>query len=674
MTYTEIPVTSSTSPAIGELWAAQPIDTPANSAILFAQPSQDIWVLNLSTGVAAEIRNGFGPQTASMRWDGTSHGETIFAAFPKTPNRMNLRGGGRQIQRVNLDGSDGGRTGFSGGETSDVVESKAMAGIQGGDAYLWTASNLYRIARNTADGELNLTLVGPHGVRGITAAAYWPAQQRFIICVRDRLFFYDPADRSAQEIRSATPVGTRGLFVAGGRLYAVAERSLARFDNATLVPLTAQAVIETDRWEWRLRSRKTHEILATLADEELVEGRFTWNATEMGGGELVLAADEFVERNAEWLNEMAFPSADIGGVDIELYREAPGLSRPDQGLGVVKQIRLQRGATTNISTINVGDIENNYIVLGGRTTGSGGAECRLIEEVGDPFLIAARGLHDGTPVDARGELRRSGLQSLGRARVERSLRRLKVDENVDFNRSQRVDRIYIYFDDPWTYLKRRYSNPGLDDAKSYGGLTAGDYIGNMVRDELRLNPPGFNPQRHLDRRLDVVWEAVFPSIGNRFDVEYVRTRLLRILEDACFAGGVILDYRLGTTNVLMLGVRQIRDRSFGEGRVVLVDGRESIDPDSVLPGDRVERELLVGDIAVGGAGEREIRSFSVPSNCGEADAAAILSSPSADAGILITSRQVAFDGNRGIQTKLGSGFRGNREEQLLDLGNAARIG
>ena len=82
-------VSSDSSHPIGELWAAQPLDgkptvgtvpdgPPAADwprdrwALLFAQPSQDLWALNLSSGVATEIQDGRGPQTASMRWDGTS--------------------------------------------------------------------------------------------------------------------------------------------------------------------------------------------------------------------------------------------------------------------------------------------------------------------------------------------------------------------------------------------------------------------------------------------------------------------------------------------------------------------------------------------------------------------------------------------------------------------------
>ena len=669
MTYVEIPVTSSTSPPIGELWAAQPIDTPANSAILFAQPSQDIWRLNLSTGVAAEIRNGFGPQTASMRWDGNSDGEKIWAAFPKTPNRRSLRGGGRQLQGVNLDGSDHRRIGFSGGATEDVVESRAMAGIIGGDAYLWTAANLYRIARDTTQADLQLTLIGDHGLGDVTAAAYWPSAQRFIVCANDRLLFFDPTDRSTEPVLSATLPSTRGLFVAGGQLYAVGETSIARFDSATLVAPSAQQIIEQDRWEIRLRARKGHEILALLTPNEIVDAEFNWRMTTMASGRLQVAATVL---DPDLLNEMAYPSEAMGGVDVEFYREHR--LGTDQFLGVVSTMNFLRGPTDNISSLNVGNIVNSIWVLGDRLTGTGGAECRTIAEVGDDFLIAARGIHQGVPLDARGATTRGELEAVGRAEMERQLRRLKVDDDVDFERSQRIDRISIYLDDPFVYFDRRYSNPGTEEARAYGGATAGDYVAAMVQAELQTPP--FNLANERDLRLDAQMTWRRASVGNSFNVPYPRTRLLNILEQAALAGGLVLRYKIDPqTNELMMTTQTIRDRTVGADRIVLVDGGEAVDPDSVLPGDRVERELVVGERVIGGTARSQLRS--TVGGCSEGAAAELLSSSFGDAGVLVLQRQILIDGQRGLQAKLSTGditqSRLDVERAVIDLSNTARV-
>ena len=82
MTYTTLTVTRD-DPALSpitELFAAQAIDTP-NEAIVFANPSQDQFRLNLSTGVATRLRDGRGPQTASMTWDGTQDGRPHLCSF-----------------------------------------------------------------------------------------------------------------------------------------------------------------------------------------------------------------------------------------------------------------------------------------------------------------------------------------------------------------------------------------------------------------------------------------------------------------------------------------------------------------------------------------------------------------------------------------------------------------
>ena len=140
-----------------------------------------------------------------------------------------------------------------------------MAGIAGGAAYLWTAANLYSIARDTAAATCTSPSSAITASGDVTAAAYWPAAQRFIVCSEDRLLFYDPTDRSTEPVLSATLPSTRGLFVADGRLYAVGETSIARFDSATLVAPAAKTMTTRDRWEIRLRGRKDHALVERLS-------------------------------------------------------------------------------------------------------------------------------------------------------------------------------------------------------------------------------------------------------------------------------------------------------------------------------------------------------------------------------------------------------------------------
>ena len=424
-----------------------------------------------------------------------------------------------------------------------------------------------------------------------------------------------------------------------------------------------------DNWEIRLRGRKRHEELARLTPNEIVDAEFNWRMTTMASGRLQVAATVI---DPDLLDEMAYPSEAVGGVDVEFYREHE--LGTDQFLGVVSSLNFLRGPTDNISSLNVGNIVNSVWVLGDRLTGTGGAECRSIAEVGDDFLIAARGIHQGLPIDARGATLRGELESIGRAELERQLRRLKVDDDVDFERSQRVDRINIYLDDPFVYFDRRFSNPGTEEARAYGGITAGDYIAAMVRAELQTAPADADNERDLRVDAQLAWDA--HSGGASFNVAYPRTRLLQILEQATLAGGLQLKYQLQPDdNQLRLTTRPIRDRTTGNLRIVLVDGGESVDPDSVLPGDRVERELVVGRRAVGGSVQTLLRS--TVGGCSSGTANELLSSAFADAGVLVVQRQIRIDGQRGLQVKLSTGTialeGADVERRILDLSNTARV-
>ena len=582
-----------------------------------------------------------------------SDGEKIWAAFPKTPNRRSLRGGGRQLQGVNLDGSDHRRIGFSGGETEDVVESRAMAGIIGGDAYLWTAANLYRIARDTTQADLQLTLIGDHGLGDVTAAAYWPAAQRFIVCSEDRLLFYDPTDRSTEPVLSATLPSTRGLFVAGGQLYAVGETSIARFDSATLVAPAAKTMTTRDRWEIRLRGRKDHALVERLSPDAIIDAEFNWRMTTSATGELRISATEI---DPDLLDELAYPSTTMGGLEVEFYREhASGV---DQFLGIVGSLSFLRGRTDNVSRLNVGDVINSVWVLGDRQV-INGVEQRLLVEVGDDRLIEARGIHQGTPIDARGATTTGELQAVGRADMERHLRRLRVDDDVDFEHSPRIDEIIIYLDDPFVYFDHRYSDPGTEAAHAYGGATAGDYIANMVIAELQTAPAPGERDLRLDAQL--TWQR--RSEGNAFNVPYSRTRLLTILEQAVLAGDLVLHYELDpTTSDLTMTAQRERDRTVGSDRIVLVDGGETIDADSILPGDRVERELVVGAHAVGASRLMELST--------------LLTSSYGGSGVPVSQRQIRIDNRRGVHVRLSTGDFAQREldieRHIIDLSSAAR--
>lgn len=214
---------------IGALWAVLPF---ANGEIaLLANPSQDLWRLDLDTLTATEITNKFGPFTASMIWDAEGS-EIGYAALPRAAGGRR-RGQGRSVERFfpnfvtrhNLD-----RTGFKGGETDDVVESRAMAAQLGGNAYLWTATNLYRIL----SGNFDVRLLGPHGLADVQAAVWYGPLRKFVVYAAGALRTYNVHSRTSEFYRHA-PRGIRSLFVHDGDLWGVTEDSLIEFDQLNAV-------------------------------------------------------------------------------------------------------------------------------------------------------------------------------------------------------------------------------------------------------------------------------------------------------------------------------------------------------------------------------------------------------------------------------------------------------
>ena len=231
MTWRSIEVTGQRgSNPIGPLNAAQPLGN--NILLLFADPGDDFYFLNPRTGVATFYRNGFGPHPASMIWDGTSEGRTIFATFPTTSGGR-PRGGGRQVERFDpANGGYRGRTGLSGGITEDLWTSRAMAGVHGSVAYLWTEDNFYVIVRNTSSGELHLKLRGAHGLADVQAAVWHTGlnPRRLVVYAGGALRTFNPTTRTSEFYRAA-PRGLRSLFMHNGDLMGLTADSLIVFDE-----------------------------------------------------------------------------------------------------------------------------------------------------------------------------------------------------------------------------------------------------------------------------------------------------------------------------------------------------------------------------------------------------------------------------------------------------------
>ena len=687
MTYTAHEITGNDRDGnpIGELIAIQSF---LNRIVLVAQPSQDLWELDLTDYTATEVRRGFGVQTGSTVW----RDEYVLdvPAFRQT---------GRLFEHTSAWPGDGSGTlpRFqypvpSDAEWDDDIRNNARA-LASDNVTMWllTDSYLYSFAGSPNDpSNIVVTRLGRHGLRMPAsttaetgrqlvpggAAAYSTDLSGIIVGAADGLYLLDPATLGTTALATSIPEGLVSLTFHNGELLGLTPSRLARFDRASLRSRAAQVQRLTENWQVRLRQRKNHQIEHILTPDQVVEAEFNWRMTSSAEGRVRLATDTI---SPDVLDEIAAPSNDVGGFDVEFFLEHG--SGVDQFLGIVDAINFYRGYTADISTVNVGSIINSIWVLGSRIAGEGGAECRQIAEVGDDFLIAARGIHQGVPIDGRGADRLPDLESIGRAYIEREVRKLKTDETVDFARAQRVDRMDLFLRDPWHYFERRYSNPGTAESRPYGGASAGEYIYNMAENELRFTPANFNPERQRDLTLTgngVRWAFVRRDIGLPFNVPYPRTNMLVILEQACLAGGIGLHYELDPTDdLLVMTVRNVRNRTIGSDRISLIDGGEAINPDSVLVGDRVERDLVVNDHVVGSGAASRVSTTTVDTPCASGETASGLSEADLESGTLVLQKRITLDGQVGRRTKLSSGditeARLDLFRDIRNLSNTARV-
>ena len=661
MTYKELELTG-TNNTLGEMFS---VASANGTLFLWANPGQDIWQISLASLTATELQSAFGPQTATWVIKNNDGTAWIYQNLPRTSGGR-FRGSGTRIDRWNINANGGIdakiQTGFTSGvgATEEDLREAQAAASDGTNAWLFTTTKFYTVADVTA------TLVGDHNLTDVKGAAYWHSAQRIIVIANNKLLFFDPVTMETEDVVSEAPADIRSLTVHNRRLYGVTANRLIRFDTPTVRTAIIQRDIEERRFEVRFRQRKTNEIMQVIPPDVIEEAEFNWDMTRCGHGRMRVAA-ELIDFDV--LQEAAKPSAAIGGVNVEYYGVHP--QGEDTYLGSVSSINFMRGASTNVSIVNVGNVGNSIWVLGKEGTGLGGAECRRIVEVGDEFLIAARGIHQMNPKDERGSTDPAELQNIGNAELNFERRKLIVDERVDFTRSQRIDRVDFYLRDPLYYFEKRFSDPGQEEVSRYGGSNAGEFISNMVNQELATTPAGFDPARHrnltLTNDLGGNWEWIRRSVGSPFYNSYTRTRLSRILEQALLGGGLSFYYEVDPdTNKLYLSVKRIVDKTMGDNRVVLTDAGESINPDAVDPGDRVEREFVVGNRALSTAVGGSISATELTSLCGDTGTRQ-LTAEDLSQGVTIQTIRVIID-HKGIRKEIGTDPTYlSREEQRLDI-------
>ena len=584
--------------SIGDLWAAQPLGN--GNVLLFANPSQEQWELNPATGVAAYLRDGRGPQTCSFTWDGTQDGLRIYAAFPRSGREIGttgrLRGGGRQLHtNLATDGADAGRRNWRGGETDDVVNSRAAAAIIGGVGYMWTTVNLYRIDRDSTNGDPLLTLIGPHGLTDIGAAAYFDGQ--FIVFASGELRTFDVADQSS-EYYGPAPADLRNLYVQAGVLHGLSRRHLITFEQSAVSAALGQRA-RREEVQVIVRDRKTLRPLENGFIDQHAYRRavinFGWQT--VGTGRIEFRANAMRENVAQALVD--------GTALVEVRREflnTEGERVDQQYLGLVRHARLQKTSRDH-DLFSVGDRRNVIIVLGGEGQGTGEEGCRRVYRVIDRHDIDTLGIHEEF-YDQRQADSASAMQTAGAARL-REWQNQDVESRTDHSEVGTDIILHVGLADIWDYAARRIVDTAGEQNVTVGGATAGAYIRNLLFREFIVG--GELGYRSVEAPF-VVTEA---SAGVGVAVEHpIRWETcMDVITLICRAADVGLNYRLDDLGRLEYSVVPGRDRLGGEDRLVVSDAFARADLDLRI-GDRFHREVWLPNTSrpfVGGPGRERVQ-------------------------------------------------------------------
>ena len=581
MVWTQKLVTGETATGapIQTLWAAQPLDN--GNVLLFANPSQEQWELDPDTGVATYLRDGRGPQTCSFTWDGTQDGRRIYAAFPRSGREIGttgrLRGGGRQLHtNLATDGADAGRRNWRGGELDDVVNSRAAAAIIGGVGYMWTTVNLYRIDRDSSSGDPLLTLIGPHGLTDVGAAAYLNGQ--FIVFASGELRTYDVAARTS-EYYGPAPADLRNLFVRDGVLMGLSARHLLTFTESGIVIAEGTRARREDV-QIIVRDRKSLRPLDNGFIERSAYRRavvsFGWQT--VGAGRVEFRANALPGNIAQALIE--------GSGMVEVRREF--LSTEDelvtqQYLGLVRSARLQKTSRDH-DLFAVGDRRNAIIVLGGEGTGVGEEGCRRVYRVVDFADIDVVGVHEEF-FDQRQADTTTAMQTAGAAKL-REWQNSDVQSRTDHSEVGTDIILHVGLADIWDYAARRVVDTSGTQNVTVGGATAGAYIRNLLSREFEAT--GELDYRALDAPYIVT--AASDAVGVAVEHPIRWESCMDVITLVCRASNVGLNYRLREPGVLEYSVVEGRNRLGGEERLVVSDVFARPDLDLRI-GDEFHREV-----------------------------------------------------------------------------------
>ena len=644
----------------GIFWQAGVRYYVANNLVLGDSTS----VHRADTGAFAARLFAAGP---SIQPDGQRR-DTLIAnlQFPNSAIIVSDRAGNRRTHLVttNADGSLNVVTGSLVVPSGyDFRTTPPVAGaVSPTAAYIITTTDVF--TATPADGSsqnLTLTHVAAHGLGGVGASGWYRDGLRLVTREDGQFWTFDTSTHAVSTYALKAPRNVLGLNVdpATGRLWGVTSTQVLEFE-----PPLVQRDAEQEEVSVRMRNRKTHRIIGNIDEKTIREMECDWRVREAGRGKLVLSYDALTTEQVLRLTGAVVddetdcpPQFEDGGAEIEIYRRHE--HGTDQFIGIIDSIDLVRYHSPDVTTLNIGSLINLFTIIGARTSGTGASECRVVAQVGDSCQIGYFGLHEAPPISNNVTVDRVDLEAIARARLRVEQNKRILDE-VSFTRSSRIDEMIIHMSDPFSYLDRRYSTPAEGrETVQYDGRDAADFLYRMMQQELEFDT-STRGRGGRNKALSDVGDggdgvAIRIDRGNgsdgSFNAEYPRTRLGRIAKDALAAGKLRYHYEIRPDEeVLRLSTRLLVDRTQGSGHpspVLLTDSGEAYDPDTVLQGDIISRQIIHKDANIGSPTEQ-----------------------------LQVFRRLSWDGAHGVRVTFGGGDLRLFElpvDAITDLSNDARV-
>ena len=323
-----------------------------------------------------------------------------------------------------------------------------------------------------------------------------------------------------------------------------------------------------ERFEYQILDRRTHQPLegGVLAPDQVASYTMTkqWHAT--GSGRIVLPVQHLPNNVLNALIK--------GTAEVRMYIESldkNGAVQTEDFIGLPDRVSIQY-AVDNVVTHNVFNRKNFIIILGGGNN----TESRIVDRIVNASSIADVGVNE-RKLDQRQSAYSASTINSGLAEINKTSRRSIAVSVADDTGSENAGMVTVHMRDPKVYFDRRVIRSDGVRYTNYGGATAGEYIYNLIQNEV-LTTHGQRPA------IDASIRIQNQQIGQFVSREQTWENLGQAIRDSLEISKLGMRYAL-VDGAIEYEVHTIRDRTFGENKLIV--NNVFIERNDIQPGDLV---------------------------------------------------------------------------------------